>query len=227
MHLLACWEAGTLLTEAEDCWREPQKQLKGKLPCEEEMARAQMEREYRQHKVVTYNKVTEFKARPGPLVFSLLFSSTHTHHTHTRAHTRQLTGIRVIPFLWADIKITVPWPRQPTERAHCRLRYFPTLLPQGQEDSVARAHTQTDRIHKEHYKRKAFLHSTGCTCAEIYLCLRTCTWTVHTSELKLWHARVPICTGEWASRRLPFCLIGKCQQKPMCQWRVQMPVMIS
>lgn len=25
---------------------------------------------------------------------------------------------------------------------------------------------------------------------------------------------------------LPFCLIGKCQQGPMCQYYVQMPVMI-
>lgn len=64
----------------------PEKQIKGKLPREEEMARAQMEREYRQHKVVTYNKVTEFKARLSPLVSSLLLSCTHA-HSHTYKHT--------------------------------------------------------------------------------------------------------------------------------------------
>lgn len=56
---------------------------KGKLPREDEIVRAQMERAYRQHKVVTYNKVTEFKARLSPLVSSLLLSCART-HTDTR-----------------------------------------------------------------------------------------------------------------------------------------------
>lgn len=90
------------------------------------MAGAQTKREDRQRKAMTYNKVTEFKARPSPLVSSLLLSHAHM-HTHARAT--------------ADIKISVPWPRRPSERTHCRLRYFPTLLPQGQEAPVSHAHT--------------------------------------------------------------------------------------
>lgn len=56
---------------------------KGKLPRGEEIVRAQMERAYRKHKVVTYNKVTEFKARLSPLVSSLLLSCSRS-HTDTR-----------------------------------------------------------------------------------------------------------------------------------------------
>lgn len=66
---------------------------KGKLPREDEIVRAQMERAYRQHKVVTYNKVTEFKARLSPLVSSLLLSCAHT-HTDTHIKTQWLTEKR-------------------------------------------------------------------------------------------------------------------------------------
>lgn len=61
---------------------------KGKLPRGEEIVRAQMERACRQHKVVTYNKVTEFKARLSPLVSSLLLSCSHS---HTDTHIKHTT----------------------------------------------------------------------------------------------------------------------------------------
>lgn len=117
---------------------------KGKLPRGEEIVRAQMERAYRKHKVVTYNKVTEFKARLSPLVSSLLLSCSRSHtDTHIKHNGWQRKGL--IPFLWADIKISVAWPRQPTERTLCRLQYFLTPEPRGQEDSVAHAQPYKNR----------------------------------------------------------------------------------
>ena len=79
--------------EKGDSWSEGSRETdKGENDSEKPEQELKQGAEYRQHKAVTYNKVTEFKARPGLLVFSWLLSCARTHtHTHTHTHTRTHT----------------------------------------------------------------------------------------------------------------------------------------
>lgn len=73
--------------------------------------------------------------------------------------------------------------------------------------------------HERHRTPQRYLYVQ--MCSVVYLCVCTCVWTC---KLKLVCVRV--CAGAQVCMTLPFWLIGKCQQGPMCQYYVQMPVMI-
>lgn len=55
-----------------------------------------------------------------------------------------------------------------------------------------------------------------CVCVLQPLCMHQCVSAVCVCQ----------CLGARVYMTLPFCLIGKCQQRPMCHYYVHMPVMI-
>lgn len=140
------------------------------------MGRAQTERECTHHKAVTYNKVTEFKARTSPLVSSLL--------AHT--HTQWLTEERVIPFLWADIKISVLQFRGPYWARSLSAPTLPSISASG-----------TRRPWKWHRPKKWY----GCV-LQLHLVWVPVCMGVHTFKLKPLHG-VRGCMCVYDTARVP------------------------
>lgn len=91
----------------------------------------------------------------------------HT-HTHTQRHTQWLTEKWVIPFLWADIKISVPWLRGANWARSLLAQTLPDTAALGtQRPCLSCSHMRDTEHHKVIWIcAGSMIYLSACTCVQ-------------------------------------------------------------